>query len=111
MSVDYERFGLTPEEESLMIQMWNYGMKGRSESVWRIVGTNVGITALLVYAVAERSWIAGGIAILWIAYNTVAASLLATRDAPLFRSAMTKIEAELERCPPDPDSSSTEASS
>ena len=86
-----------------MIRMWNYGMMGKSESVWRIVGTNVAITALLVYAVAEGSWVAGGIAILWIVYNTVAVALLSTRDAPLFRNAMTKIETELERVHSDDD--------
>ena len=80
-----------------MIRMWNYGMMGKATSVWRVVWTNATITGLLVYGVAASSWIAGGAAIAWIVYNTVVASIYAARDAPLFQSAMTKIEAELER--------------
>ena len=91
-----------------MIRMWNYGMMGKGASVWRVIGTNAAITALLVYAVAASSWLAGGVAVVWIVFNTVVASIYAARDAPLFHSAMSKIEAELERCSPDSDSAASQ---
>ena len=87
-----------------MIRMWNYGMMGKGRSVWRVVWINTAITALVIYGVAAESWIAGGIGIAWVVFNTVGSSISAARDAPLFQGAMTKIEAELERCSPDPES-------
>ena len=98
--VDYERLGLTPAEEALMIRMWNYGSRGRAAGVWRIVATNGAVTALLIYAVATGSWIVGVVALVWIGYNTAAASICAVRDVPLWHSALTKLEAHLSRIPP-----------
>ena len=98
--VDYERLGLTPAEEALMIRMWNYGSMGKARSVWRIVFTNAGMTGVLIYAVATGSWIVGIAALVWIGYNTVMASICVVRDVPLWRSALTKLEAHLSRIPP-----------
>ena len=97
--MNYDRLGLTPQEEALLVRMWNHGMQGRGVTVGWIISVNVALTALLTYAVAAESWLAGGLALGWIAYNTVTASIYAARDVPLWRSAMTKVELALEKTP------------
>ena len=90
--VDYEALGFSREEEKLLANAWNQDAYGRAGAAIHYIGTNLAITALLMYGVAYGSWLIAAIALGWIAFNTISGAIQAWRSAPVWGSAMRKTE-------------------